>query len=112
MYIDLKEDFKKWLVDEKGLSIKVAGNVLCRCKRLNNEILQCSIDQAVSTPQHYLQALIEVGQYAVANSSSNSSRYAMTGSLRCALKKYCEYRNPNTYSFYPTANSIPKGTFV
>ncbi len=108
MYTDIKEDFRAWLIEDKGLSAKAAGDVLCRCKRLDSGILSANIDIAISTPKDYLQALQDVGQYASVNRSSKTSIYSMAGVLRSALRKYCEFCNPDSFAYYPTAHSIPR----
>lgn len=103
----MKEDFRTWLVTDKGLSIKVSRDIQCRCKRLDSEILE-SIDFAVSSPEFYLQALKDIRSYAIANNRNKSSQYAMTSTLRAALRKYCEYCNPESFSLYPNGYSLTK----
>lgn len=107
MFLDIKEDFRDWLVNEKGLSVKVSRDIQSRCKRLDTEVLE-SIDFAISSPEFYLQALKNIRSYAIANNGSKSTQYAMTSTLRAALRKYCEYRNPESFNLYPNGYSLTK----
>lgn len=105
MFKDHKEDFRKWLVEDKNLSKTVAGNIVSRCKRLNNIVLE-SIDFSVSTPEVYLESLQEIREYAKYEKENKKTRYALNATLSAAMKKYCEYRNPQTFTKYPDAYDL------
>ncbi|MGP9750089.1 hypothetical protein [Psychrobacter sp. AOP31-B2-9] len=107
MFKENKEDFRQWLIEEKGLSAKVTGDILSRCKRLDKCISQ-SIEEAVSSPQSYLIALKDIGTYATLNKQTAKSQYNLTATLRAAIRKYCEYRNPETFECYPSGNSLSR----
>ncbi|MCD9472917.1 hypothetical protein [Photobacterium phosphoreum] len=102
MFIERKEDFREWLIEQKGISRRVAGNIISRCKRLDEEVLG-SIDLSVSSVDNYLSALSMIKSYSLANKSKDSAKYAMSASLRAAIRKYCEYRNPDDILRFPNA---------
>lgn len=100
MFEENKEGFRKWLIKDKKLSTRVAGDVLSRCKRLNNAVLE-SIDLSVSTPEVYLESLHEIKEYTKREKESQKARYNLNATLNAAMKKYCEYMNPQTFKNYP-----------
>ncbi|MEZ8918554.1 hypothetical protein AB4622_07500 [Vibrio splendidus] len=105
MFSEIKEDFREWLIVKKGVSKRVAGDTISRCKRLDEEILD-SIDLAVSSVDNYLLAMSKIKHYARENGTENGAKYAMTGCLRSAMRKYCEYRNPEDISYFPSAYNL------
>lgn len=105
MFSEVKEDFREWLIVKKGVSKRVAGDTISRCKRLDEEVLD-SIDLAVSSVDNYLLAMAEIKNYARANGAKNGAKYAMRGCLRSAMRKYCEYRNPEKISYFPSAHNL------
>lgn len=107
MYGEDKEHFRNWLLVDKGLSAKACGDTLSRCKRLNEHVLK-SIDEAVFTPESYLVALKTIKEYAVSEKENEKTQYDLTSTLRGAMKKYCEFKNPNTYECYPNGYSLSR----
>ena len=107
MFKDNKEDFRKWLIEDKKLSSTVAGNVVSRCKRLDSIVLE-SIDLSVSTPEVYLKSLQEIREYAKSEKENKKTRYTLNATLNAAMKKYCEYMNPQTFKNYPDAYVLIK----
>lgn len=105
MFQNNQEEFRQWLIKEKGLSDRVAGDTISRCRRLNKEVIG-SIDRSVSSTESYLSALREIGAYSIKNKEKYSSQYTLGSSLRVALKKYCEFINPTTHKNYPNIYSI------
>lgn len=104
MFEDNKEDFRKWLIEDKKLSSRVAGDILSRCKRLNKAVLE-SIDLSISSPESYLTSLKEIKDYSTHGNKSVKAQYALNATLIAAMKKYCEYRNPHTFQDYPNGYS-------
>lgn len=107
MFEENKEEFRKWLIEDKKLSKRVAGDVLSRCKRLNNAVLD-SIDLSVSTPEVYLQSLQEIREYTKREKQNQKTRYNLNATFSAAMKKYCEYINPQTFKSYPDAYVLIK----
>ena len=105
MFKENKEEFRKWLIEDRKLSRRAAGDILSRCKRLDNTVLD-SLQISVSSPESYLIALKEIRDYAVIDKQAIKSQYALTATLRAAMKKYCEYMNPQTFEQYPDAYSL------
>lgn len=105
MFNESKEEFRTWLVKHNNISVKAAGDIVCRCNRLDHEVLE-SIDLSVSSTALYADALKQIKVYAIANKVDSKSQYNLTRSYRAALKKYCQYVNPETYVQYPTGYSI------
>ena len=105
MYYELIDDFKSWLVKEKGLSKKVASDIVSRCKRLDNDILD-SIDNSVESIDNYMIALEIIKKYAACNSFSIKGQYALSSSLRSAMRKYCEFRKPSEITRYPNGYNL------
>lgn len=105
MFEENKEDFRKWLIEDKKLSSRVAGDVLSRCKRLNKTILE-DIDLSISSPESYLASLKEIKDYSKRGKQSAKTQYALDATLIAAMKKYCEYKNPHTFQNYPNGYSI------
>lgn len=105
MFCEHKEDFRYWLIEVNKLSIKSAGDIISRCRRLEAEVLD-SIDLSVSTPEHYSNALKKIKNYAILNKKTIKAQYNLTKSYRAALKKYCQYVKPDTYEQYPSGYSI------
>lgn len=107
MFEEKTELFRKWLIEDKGLSNKTSGDIISRCKRLNDYVLP-SIDDAVSSPESYLVALKAISSYALANKQDKNTQYGLISSLRSSIKKYCEYKNPNTFECYPNGHSLSR----
>lgn len=107
MFIENKEGFRQWLIKDKGLSAKASGDILSRCKRLDKCISQ-SIEEAVSSPQSYLIALKDIKTYAMLNKRTAKSQHNLAATLRAAIRKYCEYRNPETFERYPSGMSLSR----
>lgn len=105
MFLELKEDFREWLIVKKRISKRTAGDTISRCKRLDEEVLD-SIDLAVSSVDNYLLAMSKIKHYARENRVEKSAKYAMKGSLMSAMRKYCEYRNPEDISYFPSAYQL------
>ncbi|KJG15289.1 hypothetical protein [Photobacterium angustum] len=105
MYYKLIDDFKAWLMDEKGLSKKVASDIVSRCKRLDSDILE-SIDDSINSIDNYLLALSIIKKYAMQNSVSIKGQYALSSSLRSAMRKYCEFRKPSEINRYPNGYNL------
>ncbi|MDD9200691.1 hypothetical protein [Aliivibrio sp. S2MY1] len=105
MFDNEKDAFKEWLIHEKKLSLKVSGDHLCRCKRLNNGIIE-PIHLAVSSSERYVIALKKIKQYAVNESKTKQQQYNLTCSLIASLKKYCEFKNPEKIEEYPNGYSV------
>lgn len=100
-----KEEFRKWLVCNKNLSLKVSGDHLCRCKRLHNGIIE-PLHLAVSSPDNYVIALKKIKKYGIEKSKTKQEQYNLTCSLTASLKKYCEFKNPNNFENYPNGYSV------
>lgn len=107
MFVENREKFRDWLINYKGLSKRCASDVLCRCNRLNKQVLK-SIDSAVSSPNLYSVALKEINIYAIQNSNETKQQTTLIITLTNAIKKYCEYKNPKTYEIFPSRTSILK----
>ena len=105
MFNENKEEFRKWLIEDKKISHRAAGDILSRCKRLDNIVLD-SLQISVSSPESYLIALKEIKEYAVIDKQNKKTQYALTATLRAAMKKYCEYMNPQTFEQYPDTYSL------
>ncbi|MGF7411294.1 hypothetical protein [Providencia rettgeri] len=105
MFNECKEDFRSWLIQQNKLSIKSAGDIISRCRRLEVEVLD-SIDLSVSTPELYADALKKIKNYAVLNKKTLRAQYNLTKSYRAALKKYCQYVKPDAHEHYPSGYSI------
>lgn len=107
MFEENRENFRQWLIDDKGLSLKASGDVICRCKRLDSEVIK-SIDLSISSPEFYLMALKDIKTYAIANKTNKQTQYTLMSTLRAAMKKYCEYVNPKKFEQYPNGYSISR----
>jgi len=105
MFKENKEDFREWLIEDKGLSSRAAGNILSRCKRLDGIVLE-SLHSSISSPESYLIALKKIKEYAKIEKQSAKTQYTLTATLRAAMKKYCEFINPETFEKYPNAYSL------
>lgn len=105
LFLDLKEDFRTWLINRKGLSKKVAGDVICRCKRLDNEVLD-SLEFSISSVDNYLLAMGKINQYSSDKKIEPKARYALSCCLRSAMRKYCEFRHPDDISHFPNAYNL------
>lgn len=102
-----KKKFREWLVLEKQLSPRAASDIISRCTRLERTILE-SLDLSVSSPELYLIALKDIKKYAANTVNDTKSQNTLTGTLRAAIRKYCEYMNPTTFEKYPTAYNLKK----
>lgn len=107
MFEEKKELFRKWLIEDKGFSTKVAGDVISRCRRLDKQVLS-SLDEAVLSPQSYLVALKDINTYAIDMNQEKKKETLLINTLRVAMKKYCEYINPESYECYPNGNSLSR----
>lgn len=105
MFENDRDAFKEWLLHEKKLSPKVSGDHLCRCKRLHSGIIE-PLHLVVSSPEQYVIALKKIKLYAVNKSTTKQEQYNLTCSLIAALKKYCEFKNPENFEKYPNGYSV------
>ena len=107
MFEENKEDFRKWIIEDRGLSTKLATDIICRCRRLDKQVLS-SLDEAVLSPQSYLVALKDINAYAIDISQERKKQSLLINTLRGAMKKYCEYVNPESFECYPNGNSLSR----
>lgn len=105
MFTDLKEEFRLWLINECGLSKKSASDVVCRCNRLDRKVLE-SLDSAVLSVSNYTVAMKDIKNYAILNKKANQTKYTLTSTLRLAMRKYCEFRNPEEFHLYPRGYNV------
>ena len=101
MFDSDKESFRRWLKEEKQLSNRVVGDIISRCNRLDKQVL-VSISESVSSISNYVIALHDIEDYAEKNKQKKASQKALAATLRSAIRKYCEFVNPDTYQDYPT----------
>lgn len=101
MFDSDKESFRRWLREEKQLSNRVVGDIVSRCNRLDKQVLT-SISESVSSISNYIAALNDIEDYAKKNKHEKSSQQSLAATLRGAIRKYCEFVNPDTYEEFPT----------
>jgi len=105
MFIDVKKEFREWLITDKSLSPKVASDIISRCQKLDQCILE-SIDLSISSPQIYLLALQKITSYSEEKRSKFQLKSSSSASLISAMKKYGEFIAPPNFDLYPNGYNI------
>jgi len=95
-----KDNFVSWLIQERSVSKRVAGDYFSRCKRVESELnLDLSID--LSTASTYVETMLLIGKYANSLPNSKIATYSIKSGLRGAVKKYAEFKFPTKSLMYP-----------
>jgi hypothetical protein len=94
-----KDVFISWLQEEKKLEYKSSKDCYYRCARVE-KISKKSIELLLTSEEGFLELIRLIHQYSVQNNMEKKTAYALTGTLRAAIKKYGEFKNPNSASIY------------
>ena len=95
-----KDKFVSWLMQERSISERVAGDYFSRCKRVESE-LNLDLSKDLSTASTYVETMLLIRKYAHSLPNSKVATYSLTGGLRGAVKKYAEFKFPTKSLMYP-----------
>jgi len=82
-----KEAFNHWLINNKGVSPRVASNYISRCKRIQKEF-NINLLSETQTIEKFNKLTIKINIYSRKKSTSTKSAYALSGNLISAVRKY------------------------
>lgn len=95
-------EFNNWLI-KKGVKKKVAGDIICRLKRIEHEIENCDIDEqyCIDKCEYLLKLFLHMGNNEQMKKYSNANfpigKYYMS-TYRHALKQYIQFSDETTLS--------------
>ena len=79
-----KDEFFSWLMQDRSISKRVAGDYFSRCKRVESELnLDFSID--LSTDSTYVETMLLIRKYAHSLPNSKVATYFLISGLRSAI---------------------------
>lgn len=99
--------FERWLVSQKGYSIKAAKDYYSRCKRIEKEIAH-DLYVSVSTAEKFEKLIDDIQSFSISNSSNKNSAYTLAATLKSAARKFALFKYPLLAEHYETAHGRSK----
>ena len=93
------EHFQDWL-EEHGLSKKVAGDYVSRCRRVE-KVLELSLLNSVKSEDRFVALLLQLNQFALVNTTSKSGFYTLKKTLKKSVSMYAEFVVGTKAKCYP-----------
>lgn len=81
--------FREWLI-KNGLSEKVAGDYVSRCKRIERDLL-LKLSEFAQPEEKYHVLMFQIRSYAIATANNKSSAETLTATLRKSARMFFEY---------------------
>lgn len=98
--------FKEWLI-QRGISYKVARDLVSRCKRIERD-LGVNLDHETSNYEQFRLLLIAIADHAPQHCQAASTATRYTSSLRAAARKYALFRHGEKALTYKYAHALAK----
>lgn len=103
---DIQESFREWLI-QSGLSEKLAGDVLSRCRRIERE-LSISLIDLVETKEKYLILMTRIHSFSFAVTITSKAAYAIRSNFYRASRLFAKFVIGDTSSTYPNGYTFRK----
>ena len=99
---ELKKDrdlFIDWLQKEKNIDYKPSKDYYYRCLRVERSANK-DIGLLLLNEKTFLEFMEWIHQYGMQNGIDKKKAYVLVGTLRSAVKKYAEFKNPDMLPVY------------
>jgi hypothetical protein len=70
--------------------------------------LDVNLLEATSTPDAFVQLMIEIHGHALQEAQSDRGKYFMTGSLRSAVRRFARFAHGKRVDNYPTSHGLSR----
>ena len=99
--------FKLWLKKNFNLSERASSNYVSRCRRVERE-LNISLKDYLHNKNSYMELMETIKKHSKEKTKTSSSQYALTATLRGAVKKYALFCFPKNAEIYNIGNYSKK----
>jgi len=83
-------EFRKWLISTKGISLKGAGDLVSRCRRVERD-LKLSLDSSLHSKDGMEKIQAKIRLNAAKMASEGADQGQLVTSLKGAVRRYWEY---------------------
>lgn len=92
--LDVKNEFRSWLISEKKLSTKVAGDIVSRCKRVERR-LEVQLLAEFESNESFSALMRAIGDSCKLDCQTSDQAYNRAYALRHGVRKLLEFHCPD-----------------
>ncbi len=85
-----QETFRSWLVDSRGVSKRVAGDIISRCRRIQ-KVTGVDLSEAVVRKSSFDLLMDNLDEFILETTENIQRRQTLAGSLRYATRLYAKF---------------------
>ena len=100
-----ENEFRNWLLNEKGMTHRVISDYVSRCKRVQN-IFEITLNSSIKTEKRYISIMEDINSSHFLKNLKNANFKSVAATLRLAVRTYAIFLLGEKAIKYPKCYSI------